>query len=142
MFVILDVTVPTDQQFPSLSAHQVTLSVASLKPLTLQVSWPFLVESIAVSTYKNKKKKKCIRLILKKSFGSIICFSTLRRAKTRLVFLYIGWQFYRTCFNVYTIDILKVKENHQSESLLATTRTKFEINTHRLFCWFTRPEVH
>ena len=58
----------TDRQFPSFSAHQVTLTVASLEPLILQVPWPFLSDEIVISLLK-KKKKKCIHLILKKSLN-------------------------------------------------------------------------
>ena len=66
-----DVTIATDRQHPSFSAHQLTLSVPSLEPIILQVPWPFLSEEVDVSLHKRnkKKKKKFIRLILKKSLN-------------------------------------------------------------------------
>ena len=66
-----DIVISTDREHPSWAAHQITLSVANLAPLVLQVPWPFLTEQIEVSLHKKNKKKpkKFIRLILKKSLN-------------------------------------------------------------------------
>ena len=72
IIIISDITISTDRQFPSFSAHQLTLSVTPLQPLILQVPWPFLSDEILVSLLKkNKKKKKkyYIHLILKYSLN-------------------------------------------------------------------------
>jgi hypothetical protein len=46
----------------------VTLAVANVDSLVLQVPWPFLPNEIEISIHKNKKgKKNLIRLVLKKS---------------------------------------------------------------------------
>ena len=71
-FLNADVAVSTDREHPSLSAHQLTLSVASLEPLILQFPWPFISDAVEVSLHiRNKKNKnKFIRLILKKSLNN------------------------------------------------------------------------
>ena len=62
-----DVTVTTDRENPSWSAHQVTLTLPDVEPLILQVPWPFLANEIRISLHKNKGKKNRLRLVLNKS---------------------------------------------------------------------------
>jgi len=61
------VTVTTDRENPSWSAHQVTLTLPDVEPLILQVPWPFLANEVQISLHKNKGKKNRLRLVLNKS---------------------------------------------------------------------------
>jgi len=84
MFIFYtDITLATDRQHPSFSAHQLTLSVLNLGPLILQIPWPFLAEEIDVSLRKKnkKKKKKFIHIILKKSLNEPFPVDFVGRSK-------------------------------------------------------------
>ena len=48
-FFVTDINIKTNCKFPSISAHQVTLSLPKTKPLDLQFSWPVLAAGIESS---------------------------------------------------------------------------------------------
>ena len=67
LFYYLDIVITTDQQHPSWSAHQITLTAPLSDSLSFQVPWPFLVKDIKISYHPVVKKGKCVILVLRKN---------------------------------------------------------------------------
>ena len=62
----LDISVTTDQQHPSWSAHEITLTALNTALISFKVPWPFLAKGIELS-YHHAADKKVVTLTLKKS---------------------------------------------------------------------------
>ena len=71
LFIIIlpDLIVTTNREHPSVSAHEITLTVANVTPLTFYVCWLIISDAIKVKLVAKSKKKKHVHLILKKSFN-------------------------------------------------------------------------
>ena len=57
----------TNREHPSVSAHEITLTVDNLPPLIFHLSWPVIAHTIKAKLF-TKKKKKLVHLILTKNF--------------------------------------------------------------------------
>lgn len=67
--VISDIGITTDRKYPSIVAHQVTLTLEDAEPIAIQVPWPVAVDDIAV-TIIERNNDPAIRLIMKKSLNA------------------------------------------------------------------------
>ena len=69
MYIFSEITISTDRKHPSDSAHQLTLIVENVTPLTIEVPWPYLVDSVKMTLCRKTPGRSFIKLVMEKSLN-------------------------------------------------------------------------
>ena len=56
--VVLELTVTTNKENPSISAHEITLGLPNMDPLSFKVPWPILAQGIEFTVPNSEEAKE------------------------------------------------------------------------------------